>query len=460
MDTIEQPNKGAAPVAAAPVAAPVKPDAEAIRAAEKAAANAERARVTEIQRSCEGVKLSKEFADKLVNDGVEISDARKLIIDEASRLAPAAARTAQVMVGGLDETVTVREGIAEALMHRANPGVVKLTEKGRGFRGLSLIEHARMSLERSGVKTSGMSKDEVASRSLHSTSDFPAILQDITNKTLRGGYEASQRTFQPWCRQASASDFKTISRAQLSEFPNLLAVNESGEFKRGMMSDGKETYALATYGRIIGITRKVIINDDLDAFARVPASIGESVAALESDLVYAILTGNPNLADSVALFATAATRKNLAASGAAISVTTLGAGKSAMRSQKNLQGRPINIVPSFLIVPTTIETVADQYTSSQFVPNQSNTINPFAKPENRLSVIVEPRLDVASATAWYLAGKPGMCDTIEYCYLDGQEGVYTETRMGFDVDGMEIKARHDFAAKAIDFRALYKNPGA
>ena len=53
-----------------------------------------------------------------------------------------------------------------------------------------------------------------------------------------------------------------------------------------------------------------------------------------------------------------------------------------------------------------------------------------------------------------------MIDTIEYAYLDGQDGVFTETRMGFEVDGMEVKARHDFGAKAIDHRGFYKNPGA
>ena len=37
---------------------------------------------------------------------------------------------------------------------------------------------------------------------------------------------------------------------------------------------------------------------------------------------------------------------------------------------------------------------------------------------------------------------------------------YLETRQGFEVDGMELKARLDFAAKAIDYRGLYKNVGA
>ena len=63
-------------------------------------------------------------------------------------------------------------------------------------------------------------------------------------------------------------------------------------------------------------------------------------------------------------------------------------------------------------------------------------------------------------TAWYLAASPNQIDTIEYAYLEGQQGAYIETRNGFDVDGVEIKCRLDFGAKAIDWRGLYKNPGA
>ena len=43
---------------------------------------------------------------------------------------------------------------------------------------------------------------------------------------------------------------------------------------------------------------------------------------------------------------------------------------------------------------------------------------------------------------------------------DGEEGLYTESRLGFDVDGVEVKGRLDFAAKAIDWRGMYQDPGA
>jgi hypothetical protein len=38
--------------------------------------------------------------------------------------------------------------------------------------------------------------------------------------------------------------------------------------------------------------------------------------------------------------------------------------------------------------------------------------------------------------------------------------VFTETRQGFEVDGLQIKCRHVFGTKAIDHRGLFKNAGA
>ena len=128
-----------------------------------------------------------------------------------------------------------------------------------------------------------------------------------------------------------------------------------------------------------------------------------------------------------------------------------------MRLQKTPQSVVMNLSPRYLIVPAALETLAWQFTNPPIFPTQPSSANPFL---GELVTVVEGRLDAASATAWYLAADPMQIDTIEYCYLEGNEGVYIETRQGFDVDGMEIKARLDFAAKAIDYRGLYKNVGA
>jgi hypothetical protein len=61
---------------------------------------------------------------------------------------------------------------------------------------------------------------------------------------------------------------------------------------------------------------------------------------------------------------------------------------------------------------------------------------------------------------WFLAADPNMIDTIEYAFLDGEQELFTDQREGFNIDGVEVKARMVFAAKAIDWRGLYRNNGA
>jgi hypothetical protein len=51
-------------------------------------------------------------------------------------------------------------------------------------------------------------------------------------------------SYQRWARRApDAPDFKSMSVVNLAGAPDLLQVNEHGEFKYGAMTDGKETYS-------------------------------------------------------------------------------------------------------------------------------------------------------------------------------------------------------------------------
>jgi hypothetical protein len=124
-------------------------------------------------------------------------------------------------------------------------------------------------------------------------------LSAVTNKTLRQAYDVYPRTFTPFCRQVLATDFKAMHRVQIGEAPQLLKVSEGGEFKRGTIAESKESYRIETYGRVVAITRQVLINDDLDAFTRIPAMYGTAIATLESDVVWGIITANAAMADGV-----------------------------------------------------------------------------------------------------------------------------------------------------------------
>lgn len=70
---------------------------------------------------------------------------------------------------------------------------------------------------------------------------------------------------------------------------------------------------------------------------------------------------------------------------------------------------------------------------------------------------MEPRLK--SQTAWYVAARPGQPESLCHCYLQGQTAPVLDSRLGFETDGMEFKARHDFGAGFVDHRGWILNPG-
>jgi hypothetical protein len=449
-----------------------------LAAARDEAVKAERLRASTIRAIATGpFKVEESFLAALIDEGVSVDTARERImtkLDAEYRKHPTVPINPPGTFGGQDEVDKRREGMEAALLLRGSPRASReMVDKGREFAGLTLVDMARECLSAAGVKTRGMDRHEIARVALQgrngaseyfegsmTTSDFPNILANVANKTLRQAYDAAPRTFVPFCRQVTAADFKPVNRIQLSDIAALQKTNENGEFVRIYLGDSKESYALTTWGGIVPITRKVVLNDDLQALTRIPAGLGIAAATLESDTVWAVITANANMADGVPLFH--ATHKNLTGTNALAAVANITAARKAMRKQTAPKGTILNLIPKFLIIPAALEGIAVQITNpiNLAATASSADVPAFVRA---MVPIVEPRLDAVATygdTNWYTAADPSSIDTIEYCYLEGQQGVYIETRQGFEVDGVEIKARLDFAAAAIDHRGLQKNTAA
>jgi hypothetical protein len=85
----------------------------------------------------------------------------------------------------------------------------------------------------------------------------------------------------------------------------LLKIPEYGEYPRGPLPSQTATAQLAKYGRVLAFTREALVNDDVGFFDRIPSFFANAAAAMESDIVYGILTGNPPLGDGQPLFSAA-----------------------------------------------------------------------------------------------------------------------------------------------------------
>ncbi len=326
---------------------------------------------------------------------------------------------------------------------------------------MTLLDVGRAYLQARGVRVTNLTKNQLAAEALgltnragmHTTSDFSDLLADVANKTLRQAYEEQPQTWAPLASRSTLPDYKTVKRLQFGDAPSLLEIKEHGEYTFGTIGEGKEEYRLVKYGRKFAITREAIINDDLNAFSRLPAMFGRKSRILESDLVWFQITSNPAMGDGNNLFSSA--HSNLETDGDHISVNSLSRARTSLRQQTSLDGSYLNLKAMFLVVPTVLETKAEQYVTV-ITAQQPGNVNPF---QGKLQVIAEPRLDADSQTAWYTAASPDQVDMIEVAYLEGEEGPQVESRIGFDVDGVEIKCRLDFGAKVIDWRGFHKDPG-
>jgi hypothetical protein len=461
----------------------VKPGAQApetptidIEAERRAIRDAETARARDIRAA--GTALGQTaLAEQLIQAGDDLASAQRKLIDAVATSARAAEtpNPAHIQVTN-DEMAVKRSALGAALEHRA--GLRKdLPAESREYRGMRLLDLAAESIRMAGGNTRGLVGSEISmlalghrgmmSRSgigMHTTSDFPNLLANTASKALGSGYGSARRSFTAFARQRTLPDFKSFRVINLAGAPRLLQIaaagQEAGEIQFGTVGEGAESYQLFRAGRRVSISFEAIVNDDMSGFSRVPQLFGTAAARLESETVYSIFNSNPNMADSVALFA--AGHANVFGNGVAgfsagdgvLNITGLGAGRRVLRTQTAANEDIIDLQAAYLLVPAQLEAAALQFTSANFVASASGSINPYV---GTLTPIVEPRL--ASATQWYLIAENAEVDTIEYAYLEGMEAPQITTYTDEDTDGVIVKCTHNFGAKATDWRGMARATG-
>lgn len=446
---------------------------EGEEAGHMAGAAAEKLRLSEIQGTCDKLGLDEKFKQEWLDGEKPIEEFRSAAIDaKVDAQAKDEISTQQSVEVGETEDQKRGQAMADYMCHKSNPQRFPIEEnKGaKEFQGRSLIGLARMCLESTGVNTNGMARNTIARRAMemrapnhaelqefgfHTTSDFPLILANVAGKNLRQAYEAAPQTFRAFTSQRISSDLKTKREISLGNGGNLQLVLEGAEYQASTFTEGEETYILAKYGKLFLITEEAMINDDLGAFTTVFFKMGSKANTIESDVMWAVVTTNANMSDGNALFSGA--HSNVTASAGGVpSVAQLNKGLVLMGLQTDPDGDQLSLMPKFIIVPLAQATVTQQLLT-QITPATASNVTP--EWVQQLTPIVEPRLDANSTLFWYLAADQNIIDTLIYAHLEGQVGPQLSSRNGFDVDGVEMKVKHYFAAAPIDHRGLYRNKG-
>jgi ATP-dependent protease ClpP protease subunit len=364
-----------------------------------------------------------------------------------------------------DESDKRRDAVVSALLVRAGveqDAKVRASMSANPFRGHKLLDLARASLQRAGVKTDGMGQMEiVAAAFTQGTSDFPVLLENTMHKALQAAYTRAALTWNRFCATGSVSDFRAHNRYRTGSFGALDAVNELGEFTNKSIPDGeKGTITASTKGNIINLSRQSIINDDLGAFVGLAGMLGRAAGRTVEADVYALLALNaglgPTMGDGLTLFH--ATHANIGAGGAAISMATIDADRVLMASQMDVSGNDyLDLRPAVLLVPIGLGGTARSINDAQYDPD---TANKLQKPNvvNGLfrDIVDTPRL---TGTRRYAFADATEAPVLEVAFLDGRQEPYLEVQDGFDVDGARYKVRLDYGVAAVDYRGAVTNAG-
>ena len=416
----------------------------------EAAVKAERARAADIRTAVRAAGLEDSVAESMISDGVEVDAARKAVLDQ---LATRQAATPTVQHISVTEDASDKRAACLEAALEARVGLGEWTDAARSERSSTMLDMAKESLGRTGANITGLSKSELAYRAMHSTSDFPLLLSNIARKSLMAGYEAEQQTWRPLSRQRNLPDFRPVYEVQVNGqfLPEELA--EGGEYKTATVSEAQTSWSLKSYAKKIRVTRNLVINDDLDFLGRIPQMIGRGYSLFESNQMWANLTGNPTMGeDSKALFHSDHDNSGTGA----ISVAALSDARFALRNQSDPAGNRVNLRARYMVIPTALETDAEQFLAP-FTPAQTSDVNPFS---GKLQIIAEPRLDDASSSVYYVTADPAQVDMMVYGYLAGEAGPQVTTVDERDPDGITILSRIDFGCAVLNHRGFYKSTGA
>lgn len=283
-----------------------------------------------------------------------------------------------------------------------------------------------------------------------STYSISGILSNVANKYLREAFNFVESEWRRITATRPVSDFKEISGYSLTGDLTYEKVAPGGELKHGTL--GEETYGnkADTYGKLIGIDRRDIINDDLGAITSVARKLGRGGALKINDVFWT------EFLDDAAFF-TVGNGNYDEGTDTTFGADGLTAADVFWRAMEDPDGNKMGHMARLLLVPSALRIPALRLMKSQevFEDSDAGGSNPWAGAYE----VVSSRY-LTEAKRWYLLCDPADIPVIETVFLNGQEMPTIETAdMDFDRLGIALRGYHDFGVRKQEPRAAYKFKG-
>lgn len=256
-------------------------------------------------------------------------------------------------------------------------------------------------------------------------------------------------------------DFKPVSSFRLTGNDQYEKIAPGGEIKHGTLSEEKFSNQADTYGRMIGISRQDIINDDLGALTTVPKKLGRGAALCFNEVFWSEFLDNAD-------FFTAAHGDLLTGTDTALTIDGLTKAEVAFLEKTDPEGKPLGIMPKILLVPNNLSVPAAQLMHSLELRQNGGDPGayPVANPHvGKFQVVRSAYLSASSQPngdprAWYLVASPDDLPVIEVAFLNGADvPTIEQAQADFGTLGIQMRGWHDFGCSKQDPRGAVKMAG-
>jgi hypothetical protein len=289
-----------------------------------------------------------------------------------------------------------------------------------------------------------------------STVSVPQMLSNVANKALLDEYNSRESLAVVLAEKLTSSDFKENTGVKLGGLGRMETVQNGGAIKHGTMTEESFTYRVNTIAKLIGITREMLINDDLGGFVRIARNLGMSAFNTREYDFFKLVMDNTS-----SFFASG--NNNYITD--ALSIDGIAVAEAALMEQTGIDGEPIDVRGTWLVVPPQLAATA----RAIYVGTKAIGATSMVPDANVFSGVYEPKAspylsnssvsDNYSETAWYLWSSS--IKPYGIAYLNGIETpVVEEVDPGAEYLGRAWRAYFDYGVCEIDKRGAVLSTGA
>ena len=401
-----------------------------------------------------------------------LDQVREQMIAALGNGAEPVAGTHTSVIAGDDQRDKMVNAAGDAIIARASllgPDRKPVNLQNNPFRGHTFADLARGSLERLGINTRNMGRNEIIAAVLrpqahgaHTTSDFPLLLENALNKSILAGAAVVNPTWRRICKIGSLSDFRPHKWYRSGSVSDFEGVNQAGEYKSGSLSDAeRESITGASKGLILSITFEMLVNDDLGVFSDLAFGIGQAgERTVEKDVyaLFALNSGNgPTLGDGKALFH--ADHNNDTAVSATVDTPSVDKARVLMRQQTNVGANDyLDINPEIWLGPVSLRGQARVVNDAEKeVSGGKNLTTPNYVAGIFRDIVDTPRLPT---TAWYTLASPDVEPVLGVGFLDGQQATQLAMEENFTTRGYSWRASRDYGVAGVGYRGITRTKTA